>query len=234
MASVRDFSPRGSFLGLSFGPRFPTTVYPRLRGAPLGMNFQTPTSAPAGPIAASLMVAVTGISGAGVLILASITDRPAFASSCDLHTTSEKLEKLSSPERHCLRHPQSGRACWCWSSRSALRVGAIPDRTGQKIRRRCHHGLDLRSSSSAARESLALKARDSRPLGTHTKATCISASQDIFSSRWFRWKPPPAHGADPRIVPPRATTRLSVHVEHGLAIHEGLTYHAAILLTWWH
>ena len=62
----------------------------------------------------------------------------------------------------------------------------------------------------------------------------ISASQDIFPSRWFRWKPPPARGADPRIVPPRATTRLSVHVEHGLAIHEGFTYHAAILLTWWH
>ena len=62
----------------------------------------------------------------------------------------------------------------------------------------------------------------------------ISASQDIFPSRWFRWKPPPAHDADPRIVPPRATTRLSVHAEHGLAIHEGFTYHAVILLTWWH
>ena len=62
----------------------------------------------------------------------------------------------------------------------------------------------------------------------------ISASQNIFPSRWFRWKPPPARGVDPWIVPPRATTRLSVHVEHGLAIHEGFTYHAAILLTWWH
>ena len=25
-----------------------------------------------------------------------------------------------------------------------------------------------------------------------------------------------------------------VHVEHGLAVHKGFTYHAAILLTWWH
>ena len=58
--------------------------------------------------------------------------------------------------------------------------GRYPEIERAKMRRRCRHGLDLRSSSSAARESLAFKARDSRLLDI---AAEIAMGQQLVS--WF-------------------------------------------------